>query len=222
MSTPYIPTKDADLANWEDNFNTLITANPTNYGLVAGDAVTIAGAVNGFLAAYTIAINPTTRTSANIAAKDAARASSLAICRFYAITIRRNQGVSNALKLGLGLTIVDPTPTPIPPPSTSAILSIIAATPLQLTLRFADQNTPDKRAKPAGVLALELFAVASATVVTDPAVLPFFGLTTKQPVALNFSPGDVGKSAYVAGRWVNRKGQVGPWSNIVSFTVANG
>lgn len=218
----YIPNTDADIVNWENNFSTLITANPTNYGLLAADATAIAAQVAAYAAAFAIATNPSTRTTPTIATKDAAKASSLALCRFYAITIRRNQGVSDALKAGLGLTIVDPTPTPIPPPSTSPILSIVAATPLQLTLRFADQNTPDKRAKPAGVLCLELFSVPSATVITNPDTIPFYGLVTKQPVAINFDSADVGKSAYIVGRWANRKGQTGPWSNIVQFTIANG
>lgn len=222
MSAPYIPNKDADCINWVDNFSALITASPTVYGLLAGDAVAIAGVVATFDADYALAINPTTRTSANIAQKDAAKAGCLALCRFYAQTIVRNAGVSDALKVGLGLNLHDATPTPIPPPSTSPILSIVAATPLQLTLRYADQNTPDKRAKPAGVLCMEIFSSVSATVISDPDTLAFYGLATKQPVALDFSSGDVGKTAYTAGRWVNRKGQVGPWSNIVTFTVANG
>ena len=64
--------------------------------------------------------------------------------------------------------------------------------------------------------------VTSATIVTDPASLPFIGIQTKNPVAVNFSSADVGKTAYYAGRWVTRRGLVGPWSAIINFTVANG
>jgi hypothetical protein len=222
MAASYIPTKDADLANWEDNFSTLITANPTNYGLLAGDAVAIAAAVLLFTNAFTVATNPTTRTSATIATKDAQKAASTVTCRYFAQLIRNNNGVSDALKIGLGLNLPDPTPSPIPPPATSPIITIVAATPLQLTLRYADQNTPDSRRKPDGVTALELFVAPSATVIVDPATLPFNGLVTRQPYPVNFVSGDVGKTAYIAGRWVNRKGQVGPWSNVATFTVANG
>ena len=49
---PYIPVKDADLANWLDNFSALITASPATYGLVAGDAVAIAAQVAAWDAAY--------------------------------------------------------------------------------------------------------------------------------------------------------------------------
>jgi hypothetical protein len=46
-------------------------------------------------------------------------------------------------------------------------------------------------------------------------------LATKNPVGINFVAGDVGKVCYYAARWITRRGLVGPWSNIVSFTVAN-
>jgi hypothetical protein len=218
-AAPYIPNKEADLVNWANNFSTLITAAPSTYGLVSGDAVAIAAVVDAYDAAYALAIDPPTRTKPTVAAKDAARQAMLDVVRGYAIQIRNNAGVTNEDKADLGLTLPDPTPTPVPPPNTSPILSIPFATPLQLTLRFADQNTPDKRAKPPQITGLEVRAVASATVVADPAAIPFYGIATRQPFALNFDSSDAGKQAYVAGRWLNSKGQAGPWSNIATFTI---
>jgi hypothetical protein len=222
MAAPYIPPTDAALQTWADNFSTLITAAPATYGLVAGDAVAIAAVVNAYSAAYAIAIDPPTRTKPSVAAKDAARQAMLDVVRGYAIQIRNNAGVTNEDKADLGLTLPDPTPTPVPPPATSPVLSVLGATPLQLTLRFTDQTTPTSRAKPENVTGLELHAVASATVISDPAVIPYAKIATRNPVALDFDAADVGKQAYIAGRWLNRKGEPGPWSNVVAFTVANG
>lgn len=39
---PYMPTKEADFASWLANFSTLISANPSAYGLMTTDAATIA------------------------------------------------------------------------------------------------------------------------------------------------------------------------------------
>ena len=217
----YIPLKDSLCKDWLSNFASRITASPSTYGLTAGEATTIQNAYNAFASAYTIAIDPSTRTKSTVADKDAMKAAALAIVRPYAQLVRRNAGVDNQSKLDLGLTIVDTTKTPIPAPQTSPILSVIAATPLQFTLRYVDQNTPTKRAKPTGVIFLELMAQTSATAITDPATIAFKQLSTANPVAVNWQQADVGKTAYMAARWVTRRGLLGPWSNIVSFTVAN-
>ena len=153
MGTAFIPTKDALLDAWEQNFSTLITANPGLYGLTAADAVAIAAAFTAYDVAYAVIANPATKSHTTITAKNIARNASLAVIRPYAATIRANLGVTDANKLALGLVVRDPTPTPVAAPTSSPVLSIIAATPLQHTLRFVDQNTPasgpSPRASPA-------------------------------------------------------------------------
>ena len=117
MPGSYIPTRDADLVLWSDNFQTLIAAAPTTYGLTAPIASTITGLHNTFAAALTLSSDPSTRTPATVAAKDAARGNMVPILRLYAQQIKANTAVSNALKVGLGIRLDDPIPTPIPPPA---------------------------------------------------------------------------------------------------------
>jgi hypothetical protein len=45
-------------------------------------------------------------------------------------------------------------------------------------------------------------------------------MATKQGFAVSFSAADAGKRAYYYGRWVNARGQMGPWSAAVSLGVA--
>ena len=221
MAAPYIPPKEASLDAWALNFSTLLTASPATYGATAGDAANIAAFYATWHAAYLVTTNPATKTKPSVASKNAAKASLLANIRPLAQFIANNPGVTNANKEALGLNLHGSTgPTPIPAPSTSPILAIIAATPGQMTLRYADQNTPDKRAKAPGTAGLELHAATSATVITDPSTIPFVGVATKQPYALNWSSSDKGKTAYIAGRWVTGTGLVGPWSAIVTYIVA--
>lgn len=216
----YIPNAQTALRTWANNFAALITATPAVYGLTAADATTIQGVVDDFDAALTLAIDPSTRTPATVADKDAKRASMLGVVRPYAILIRNNAGISDELKAGLGLTIPDRTPTPIPAPGTLPLLNVLFAQPQTLTLKFADSTTPTKKAKPFGAIALEVHAAASATAITDPALLPQVGNKTKTPFVLSFAAGDVGKTAYIAARWVTRRGLVGPWSDITTAVVA--
>lgn len=104
QNPPYIPAQDGLAAPWSDNFSTLLTAAPTDYGLLAGDAVAVAAVVTPWLAAYTAATTPATRTPVTIADKDTARAAMEAVVRPFAVAISQNPVVSDGLKTGIGVT----------------------------------------------------------------------------------------------------------------------
>jgi hypothetical protein len=220
MPNDYIPARDSQLDAWLLNFKTLIAANPASYGLVAGDATAITNSYNAWHAAYLAATNPTTRTHVTVAAKDAQKILTLDVVRTYAATIRSNTAVSNELKLGLGLRVSDTTPTPVPPPSTYPILAITGAGPAMQELRASDQNTPTRRAKPAGTAGLLVFRVIGTEPATDPNTAPLLGFVTKAAFQSTFAPEDDGKIATYFARWTNGKGQLGPWSAPVSMRIA--
>lgn len=219
-SSDWLPSTDADLDSFAQNFNTLITAAPATYGLVAGDATAFDPIADAYTSALATATNPPTRTSVTIAAKDTARFNVKASLRELAAKVQASPTVTDGAKTALGLTVRDLLPTPIPAPATFPLLSIVKATPLAMDLRFADSETPDSRSKPADVTGMELFVEASTTPITDPEQIDYEAVVTRNPVPVTFAAGDVGKTAYIAGRWINAKGDRGPWSSIVSMTVA--
>lgn len=215
----YIPSRDPAFDTWADNFQTQIAASPATFGLAVPDAVAITAAFDLWHAAFVLAITPATRTKPSVAAKDAQRAASTVTFRTYAQQIRANPGVTNEDKALLLITIPDTGRTPIPAPSTQPLLTLVGATPLTHTLRFADANSPDKRAKPFGALQLEVWRTIGVAPVTDPATSDYFGAATKQPFASTFAPADIGKYATYFGRWVTRTGLVGPWSTPIAMVV---
>lgn len=216
----YIPSTDTDLANWADNFNTLLTASPPTYGLVAGDATAVNTVVVGYLDAYAASIAPTTRTPVTISAKDDAKILMLATVRPFAQNISLNQGIISSDKIAIGVNPRTNTSTKIPIPTTYPVLTIPTALNLGHVLRYRDQlSEPTVKAKPFGATALQLFATASATVIADQTLLAYNANLTKSPATVLWEAGDVGKTAYYAARWVNEKGQQGPWSAIISATI---
>lgn len=223
MATPYIPPRDADFAAWLLNFATLIAASPTAYGLIASDATAISAQNTDFQAAYTSATNPTTRTSATVAAKDVARLNAQAVVRPYAMRVRNNTTVSDALKVGLGLTIPSTVPTPVPPPSTAPEIGLRQAIVGQMTLTYKEPGFAGK-AKPYGVIGAE-FARAIGTVpAVDPTQATVWGTATKSPFAMAFAPADAGKTVTLFARWITRSGpggvaQRGPWSAPLVLTA---
>lgn len=220
MGNSYIPSRDSELDPWCLNFKTLIAANPTNYGLVAGDATAITNAFNSWHTAYLAATNPTTRTHATVTTKNEQKANVLTVVRGYAATIRANHAVSDELKIGLGLRIHDTQPTPIPPPSTYPMLTVAGMGQGLQDLRAADQATPTKRAKPEGAAGLLLFRAVGVAPITDPTLAGFLSFVSRTEYQSHFISADNGKIATYFARWTNAKGEVGPWGPPVSMPIA--
>lgn len=219
----YFPTRDVDLVPWAQNFSTLITANPSLYGLVSGDATTIDGVVDAFVAAYATATNPGTRTPASIAAKDSAKGAMTPILRLYAQQIKNNAGVSNENKVALGIHINDTGPTPIPAPSTAPAIGLVSQFHLTMKLDIRDITTPTSRSKPPGTVGVLLYrsiTALTAPAPTDPLAATFDGLFTRNLADQSFPADDVGKRCTYWGRWTNAKGEEGPWSLPFSQIVA--
>lgn len=224
MATPYIPPQDAQFDAWFDNFSTLLTAAPTTYGLVSGDAVIVAASFSAWSPLYIAATNPVTRTAPAIAAKDAQRILSEAVLRPYAQSISRNPAVLNANKTAIGVNLPNSARTPIPPPITAPSLSLASAIHFLQTLAYRDATTPTSKAKPPGAVGMELWRYLSTAPGVDPTLASEFGVVTKSPVAVGFSAPDVGKHCTYWGRWVTRSGpggiaQTGPWSAPLTVVV---
>lgn len=223
MQTPYIPADDAGLDAWSANFSGLITAVPTTYGLVSGDAVAIAAVVDPWHLAYLDATNPSTRTSVSIAAKDAARTAMLPVVRGYAQQISRNPSVDNGDKTAVGVNLPNAARPRIPAPTTQPTLALVSATHNQHTLSYKDQSTPTTKAKPVGSIGIDLRQGIGTAPIADVNLCSPLGTITKSPTNVSTDSGDVGKLATYFGRFVTRSGpggvaQAGPWS--AALTVA--
>jgi hypothetical protein len=222
VCSSYIPKADAAALAWMINFRDLIGQNYAAYGSAAGDAQAVRDAVDPFAAAYATAQAPPTRTRPNIAAKDAARRAAEATCRRYAQMLKTNVALTHQQRAALGLTIADAVHSPIPAPQTSPLLTIIAATHLAHTLRYADAATPARRAKPPGAMQLQLHRTIGPVAASSPQQAAFYRAFTRQPLEVSFSAADQGQVATYFARWATRTGLVGPWSLPVHMTVAGG
>jgi hypothetical protein len=218
---PYIPPRDADFSNWLENFSSLITAAPATYGLVTGDAVTIAAQESAWATAYGLVTSPATKTAQTVAAKNTEKVEALAIVRPYAQMIANNAGVSVDNKVALGINPRTSTPTPITAPTTQPMLTAQSTSTAGTILRYRDSTaSPSVKSKPYGVLQVQIFGMPSATAITDPTDLPLLDVTTKSPVTIALGSPAAGKTVYFAARWVTRKGLVGPWSSVINYIVA--
>lgn len=218
-SVNYVPARDGDYNIWVDQFALYLSTNYAALGVSSGDAANMTALATSWDTAYAAAIGGSTRGPMTVNIKDTARANATAFARALANTIQANAGVTEDQKVALGITVRKTTKTPVPAPTTSPILSFIAATPLQHTLRFADQLTPASRSLPFGAIALELRGYVGIAPPIDSTLSTFVQTCTKNPVAVDFTLGQVGKNCYYYGYWRTRTGLLGPISNLMSSAI---
>jgi hypothetical protein len=217
---PYIPARDGPFSSWLANFSTKLTAAPSTYGLVALDAVNVAAAQSAWAAAYLAATTPATRTPPAVQLKNVMRINALGVVRPLAQQISLNAGVLTSDKVSIGVNPRTSVSSPVTAPVTSPVLIFQSSQNLSAYVRYRDSSaSPSVKAKPYGVLQVQIFGLVSATPVVDPTVMLLRASATKSPVVLTFTAGEVGKTCYLAARYLVRSGGVSPWSPILSFTV---
>ena len=130
MGTSFLPTTDNALLAWSLNFSTLISATPTTYGLSSTQATAYATLHSQYSAALATATNPTTRTKANVAAKNTARDALKTDARLLAKIVDGQATVTDQQRIQLGLNVrTVPTPVPVPSlPPEMDIVSVIGRT----------------------------------------------------------------------------------------------
>jgi hypothetical protein len=220
----YIPATDSGFLAFLVNFSALITANPTDYGLTAGNATTISGQLAIFEPALALATDPSTKTPVTVAAKDAARVNAIAIVRPFAQAVAKNPAISDALKIGLGLNPPNTSPSPIPPITVAPAISLVSAQIGSQTLNIRNPETPDSKAKPAGASGIQLFRSVGTTHATDPAQCSLHAVATKTPLNVGFEPSESGKKVTYFARYVTPSGpggkqQEGPFSAPLNATI---
>ena len=214
------PRKEDELAVALTTFANGIEANYALYQVSEPDSVAIKTAVDNFIAARNVALNPATRNTGSIDAKDAMKASALGICRVFYRQIQVNVGVDNEDKLLIGVKPLSTTRTPRHCPANAPGLNAVAATMGAHTLTYYNSVDPSTRSKPVGATELELFVAIEEEPTGDFEKAKFYRKFTTNPMAVMFEPSDKGKTATYYARWAGIRGDVGPLSAPVSLPIA--
>ena len=84
---------------------------------------------------------------------------------------------------------------------------------------FRDQDRPRSKAKPDGVVGCEIWVKIGGNPPADPSELHYLGSDTNAPYLAEYPGADAGKPAHYWLRWVNTRGEKGPWSDNVGGTI---
>ena len=119
----------------------------------------------------------------------------------------------------MGLTVKSGTRTAVPTPTTSPVGSVDFSVRLQHTINFSDEASPRSKAKPTGVHGCEIYMKIDGEAPKDASELSYVATDTATPYVVKFDGAKAGKIVYYWLRWVNTRGEAGPWSIAVSAMV---
>jgi hypothetical protein len=214
---PYLPRKDSELLTWLENFISQIIIHANEWDIPQQEIDALKEYLNRFESLYSITNSPL-RTSIAVSQKNQARQEILTLVRRMIDFRLRNPVITDDQLVAMGLNVKDKIRTPVPPPTGHPQVYISVVDARRIKIFFRDQDSK-KKAKPYGVTA----AVLSYAVLNAPPAkhedLNRVVLVTRTPYILTFTEEERAKTVYVAMRWMNKKGQTGTWSEIVSAII---
>ena len=213
--TDFIPESDAEFNLWQANLIVSVQASTTAWGILAADVTALVALQTPWTASFAKTSNPNNCTTADVQAKnDARRVYEKALRNFIGQWLARNAKVTDSDRTRLNITVKSASRTPVAVPSPCPVATIDFSVRLQHTIKFVDQTTPTSKAKPDGVHGCEVWCK-----VGDETTFRYLATDTATPYVASFDEADAGKLVSYHLRWVNTRGEQGPWSAVVSALV---
>lgn len=214
----YLPDTETEFRAWLKNFLDFANANLAALGLVAADTATLAAAAVTVDTTLADSVAAQAAARAAVESKQAAIDAAKALVRPLAQRLQTTGTVLDSHRHSLGLNVRNTSRTPVAQPTTRPVATIDTSQRLQHTISFVDELTPGNRKKPDGVMGCEIWSKIGAPP-TDPSELTYLATDTRTPYTAVFDGADAGKLVSYMLRWVNRRGERGPWSQTVSATI---
>jgi hypothetical protein len=217
MPTDYLPSADADFDIWQQNFYSYVNAHLAELGLTATDLAPLTAAQTAWQNAFSSNIAAQAAALGARRGKDTARDDFESLTRSFVRRVQALPGVTDAARASMDITVPRDRGA-LTPPTTRPVVSIDTNQRLRHTLNFVDETTPNSKGKPEGVTGCEIWnKVGDAP--TGPSQLTYLGTDTRTPYVAEFDESQAGKAAHYMLRWVNSKGETGPWSQTVNATI---
>ena len=213
-----IPAKDADFNAWQELVAKVATTNTTAWLLDPDwmkDVLTpLRTKWKTVWAEYE---TPSKRTSVITSNKrDIRREYEKALMKLVA-NLRYNTKVTDADRRTIGIHIRDEKPTPVPVPTTFPTLTIDSSISGRLIINYRETES-NSSARPKGINGAEIkWLIADE----KPSIgeLTQSRFNTRSPYTLILTDLERTKKVWICARWINTRGEEGPWSTMEDAVV---
>lgn len=217
MSIDYLPSADADFDIWQQNFYSYVNAHLSELGLTASDLAPLTSAQTVWQNAFSANLAAQAAALGARQGKDTARDNFESLTRSFVRRVQAIPNMTDAARASMNITVPRDR-APATAPTTRPVVSISTDQRLRHTVNFVDETTPNSKGKPDGVTGCEIWnKVGDAP--AGPSQLTYLGTDTRTPYVAEYHESDAGKVAHYMLRWINTKGETGPWSQTVSATI---
>src|ERR1035437_9772548 len=219
-TTDFMPHSDADFNLWQGTLIEHSSLHLSEWGISEPVFTLLQGKQKVWAAAYAKVGNKQNRTSADVQTKvEALDEYKAAIRAFVAEWLANNSNVSDSDRTLMGLTVKSGSRTPVAKPSTSPLPTIDFSVRKQHTIHFADETSSRSKAKPDGVHGCEIYMKVDGEAPIEVSEMNYAGTCTASPFTITFDGAKSGKMVYYWLRWINTRGECGPWSTTSSALV---
>jgi len=216
----YIPSTDPEFDLWQKSLIDKIRELMPTSGIDPSKVMGLESKQSIWNTTFSKASNKQNRTAAEVQAKnDALDDYKKEIRSFVAEFLANNSRISDSDRILMGLTVKSGTRTPAPAPTTSPLGTVDFSVRLQHTLHLSDQATPQSKAKPAGMHGCEVWSKLGGEAPKDASELSYQGVSTSNSFTITYEGKQANIMAYYWLRWVNTRGEYGPWSATVSSII---
>lgn len=216
----YIPNSDSAFDIWQNTLYLSVEQNLVRWNISEEVFADLKTLHDWWVATYAEASNRHNRTEADIVAKNKARTAYKAHIRLF---VKRhlafNAAVADSERDTMGLTIPSGVRTQPPVPTTFPVVEIDFSTRMRHLIKFRDSESTG-RAKPDKVHGCEVWTKIGGQPPVNESELTYIGTDTKSPYTVDYRGDQQGTVAYYWLRWVNARGQHGPWSAPASAIIA--
>lgn len=215
----YVPRSDEKFRRWAFVLTGRIAQDPAAAGVSEQHAQELSAAYNVFSDLFDASRKRSTRTLDLVGRKNTARKILESMCRKVAQRIKHDENVSFEFK-SVVFRRGKHRRKCAGSPGTAPTLHVTGMKSGRHELRWQDESVPWTRRKPKGAAGLQLFAVVADRAVMDWSRLQYVRTYTKQPMKVSWPHETAGMVVMYVGRWINAKGEEGPWSDPVPIQVA--
>jgi hypothetical protein len=221
-ATDYIPRKNLEFFNWQDNFMTKVAANLLPWAISNPDFVIVQALQTPYVPAFNKIKNKQSATQNDHVAHDSLKADYEAGIRvFVKQWITGNTKITDSQANELGVPKRDTILTPRPKINTSPFTkgtSEDGANILYVCRVDADSTRSSRHADADGV---ELVYIVGTTPPANPAGCNKSVISTKSRFYVQHDIADTGKKVFGYLRWknVSDSSKSGPWSTLLTTTI---
>ena len=214
MSNNYIPDSLGPFQEFTTNFVTIASDDPEALGLTMAGVATLSSSFANFLAKRRTYNDAKSTLDGLATAQNEARDATIVLLREAAQTVQNRKATTDEQRRQLRLPIRKEGQTPIPPPATLPSLRVEVERGGRHEIIFSDDAIPNSDRKPSDVMGCEIHEWVLSpgqSAPDDYASWPLVGIDTHNPYLRMHPPKDAGKEVVYVGRWLNAKGEPGPW-----------